>query len=98
MVKLLRDFNVATLPVILKSSSKLALVMNKFGMAIFKFLSITIADFMIAGGILLFVFSMSDLITEEKIQRKIDSENLGVVPSKSKLLFSTPAVCIEILQ
>jgi len=67
------------------------------GMAIFKFLGITIADFMIAGGILLFVFSMSDLITEEKIQRKIDSENLGVVPLGVPLITGPAVLTTSIL-
>jgi len=43
-------------------------------------LAVRCADFMVAGGILLFVISMSDLLTTEKIQRKIDPESLGAVP------------------
>lgn len=73
------------------TASVVAISFIILGMAIFKLLGITIADFMIAGGILLFVISISDLIAEEKIQRKIDSENLGVVPLGVPLI-TGPAV------
>lgn len=44
------------------------------------FLGITIPDFMIAGGILLLVIALTDLITGEKRQREADPEGLGAVP------------------
>ena len=43
-------------------------------------LNITVPDFMVAGGILLLVISLNDLLTEEKKQRLIDPETLGTVP------------------
>jgi multiple antibiotic resistance protein len=46
-----------------------ALLFLAIGIAVFKLLGITIADFMVAEGTLLFVISISDLITTEKIQR-----------------------------
>ena len=49
------------------------------GKSLFKMLGITIADFMVAGGMLLFIISIIDLITGEKKQREIDQESLGSV-------------------
>ena len=43
-------------------------------------LNITVPDFMVAGGILLLVISLSDLLTGEKRQRLVDPETLGAVP------------------
>ena len=42
------------------------------GKALLNLLGITVADFMIAGGVLLFIISISDLLSDEKKQRKID--------------------------
>jgi len=61
------------------------------GTAVLKHLGITMADFMIAGGILLFAIAMSDLLTTEKIQRKIDPESPGAVPLGVPLI-SGPAL------
>ena len=61
------------------------------GTAILTLLGITVADFMVAGGILLFVISMSDLLSTEKIQRKVDQESLGAVPIGVPLI-TGPAV------
>ena len=43
-------------------------------------LGITIGDFMIAGGLLLLAFAMSDLLTADKQRRKIDPGHVGAVP------------------
>lgn len=61
------------------------------GTAILRLLGITIADFMVAGGVLLFVISISDLLTTEKLQRKVDPESLGAVPLGVPLI-TGPAV------
>jgi len=61
------------------------------GRALLDMLGITVADFMIAGGILLFVISISDMITTEKIMRQIDPESLGAVPIGVPLI-TGPAV------
>ena len=50
-----------------------------------------VPDFMVAGGILLLVIFLTDLITGEKRQRVVDSETLGAVPIGVPLL-SGPAV------
>jgi multiple antibiotic resistance protein len=54
-------------------------------------LGISVADFMVAGGILLFVISMSDLLRAEKVQRQVDPESLGAVPLGVPLI-TGPAV------
>ncbi len=51
-----------------------------FGPALLGFLGITVADFMIAGGSLLFAISLSDLLSGEKKRRRVDAETLGAVP------------------
>jgi len=51
-----------------------------FGPALLRFLGITVADFMIAGGALLFAISLSDLITGEKKRRQADASLMGAVP------------------
>jgi len=54
-------------------------------------LGITIADFMIAGGTLLFVMSIHDLIVLEKKQRVGSADSLGAVPIGVPLIVG-PAV------
>ena len=61
------------------------------GRALLNLLGITVADFMIAGGILLFALSMSDLLSTDKTQRQIDPESLGAVPIGVPLI-TGPAV------
>ena len=52
---------------------------------------------MVAGGILLFVISMSDLLTSEKIQRKIDPDSLGAVPLGVPLITGPAVLTTSIL-
>jgi multiple antibiotic resistance protein len=61
------------------------------GKGVLALLGISVADFMIAGGTLLFVISMSDLLRDEKIQRRVDAESLGAVPIGVPLI-TGPAV------
>jgi len=61
------------------------------GRALLNLLGITVADFMIAGGILLFVISISDIISTEKVIMHIDPESLGAVPIGVPLI-TGPAV------
>lgn len=67
------------------------LVFLAVGKSLFKLLGITIADFMVAGGTLLFIISIIDIITGEKKQRGIDQESLGAVPIGVPLIVG-PAV------
>ena len=60
------------------------------GKAIFLYLGITVADFQIAGGALLFCLSLTDLLFEDRT-RKFPSHALGVVPLAMPLIVG-PAV------
>lgn len=55
------------------------------------------SDFMIAGGILLLVISLSDLLTGEKRQRIIDAETIGAVPIGVPLITGPAVLTTSIL-
>jgi multiple antibiotic resistance protein len=61
------------------------------GKAVFKFLNITIADFMIAGGILLFCIAIRDIINPTKHSNHMPAKELGSVPLGTPLIVG-PAV------
>ena len=61
------------------------------GKAAFSLLGITVADFMVAGGLLLFALSITDLLRMEKVQRRVEPETIGVVPLGVPLIVG-PAV------
>lgn len=65
------------------------------GKAVFRFLGITIGDFMIAGGTILFCIAIMDLLLPGK-QRRRPSENPGAVPIGTPLIVG-PAVLTSIL-
>jgi len=67
-----------------------AVIFILVGKFIFKFLGITMEDFMIAGGAILFCISITDLLNVERT-RKLSAENLGSVPLGVPLLVG-PAV------
>jgi len=60
------------------------------GKAVFKLLGITIGDFMIAGGAILFCIAIIDIVNPEK-RRRIPSEEMGFVPLGTPLIVG-PAV------
>lgn len=60
------------------------------GQAIFRFLNITVGDFMVAGGILLFCIAITDILSPVK-KRRIPSRELGSVPLGTPLIVG-PAV------
>jgi len=64
----------------LLTASAVALVFLAVGPTVLAYLNITVSDFMVAGGLLLLVISLSDLLTGEKRQRIVDPETLGAVP------------------
>jgi len=72
-----------------------ALVFLALGRWIFQYLGITVADFLIAGGILLFTISVIDIITVEKRVAQVDADSLGAVPIGVPLLVG-PAVLTTI--
>ncbi len=61
------------------------------GKGILALLGITVSDFMVAGGTLLFVLSVRDLLSLEKVHRAADAESLGAVPLGVPLIVG-PAV------
>jgi multiple antibiotic resistance protein len=68
-----------------------AIVFVAIGEIILKFLGITVADFMIAGGTLLFALSLADLLSVERYHKKMDVQSLGAVPVGVPLIVG-PAV------
>lgn len=50
------------------------------GQSILGYLGITVADFMIAGGALLFVFSLKDLTASGELERVSADDGVGAVP------------------
>lgn len=72
------------------TASVVAVAFVLVGRLIFRFLGITIADFMIAGGAILFCISITDIINPTKT-RRLPAENLGSVPLGIPLIVG-PAV------
>jgi len=68
-----------------------AIVFILLGPVILKLLGITVADFMIAGGTLLFIISIKDIITTKKSSYTIDMDSMGAVPIGVPLI-TGPAV------
>jgi multiple antibiotic resistance protein len=56
------------------------------GTVVFQAIGITVEDFMIAGGILLLVFSIVDIVFPESKARFVATATLGVVPIGTPLL------------
>ncbi|MBF0226728.1 MAG: MarC family protein [Desulfobacterales bacterium] len=74
-----------------------AVVFLLIGPALLNLLSITVADFMVAGGLLLFIIAISDLLSSEKKQRKVDPETLGAVPIGVPLITGPGVLTTSIL-
>jgi multiple antibiotic resistance protein len=68
-----------------------ALVFLAIGNVILKMIGVTLDDFMIAGGVLLFVISLNDMLGPDKKNGDIDTESLGAVPLGVPLMVG-PAV------
>ncbi len=73
------------------TATAVALAFLALGTAILDLLGITVADFMVAGGILLFILAMGDLLANDKLQRQVDADSLGAVPLGVPLI-TGPAV------
>ncbi|MFA7257769.1 MAG: MarC family protein [Kiritimatiellales bacterium] len=72
------------------TAATVAVIFILVGKPLFKFLGITMEDFMIAGGAILFCISITDLINTKRA-RKLSADNLGSVPLGVPLLVG-PAV------
>ncbi|OGV68068.1 MAG: hypothetical protein A2283_18675 [Lentisphaerae bacterium RIFOXYA12_FULL_48_11] len=79
------------------TAAVVALLFLAIGMGILKLLGITVFDFMIAGGVLLFVISMSDIVSVEKSRRLVDPESLGAVPIGVPLITGPAVLTTSIL-
>jgi len=80
------------------TASGLALGFILVGKAVFHVLGITIGDFMIAGGVILFGIAISDLIASGQ-KRRAPADELGVVPLGTPMIVG-PAVlttCLVII-
>lgn len=66
------------------------------GEALFGLLDITSADFMVAGGALLFVISIGGILSDQKLQHQVEPDSLGVVPLGVPLLVG-PAVLTTVV-
>ncbi|MBC8042387.1 MAG: MarC family protein [Rhizobacter sp.] len=75
-----------------------AIVIITGGKSIFNFLGITIADFKIAGGLILLLLSIRDLIFagDDESKKPADPEHIGVVPLGIPLIIG-PAVLTTLL-
>jgi multiple antibiotic resistance protein len=61
------------------------------GRALLRLLGITIADFMVAGGIIIFAIAIGDLVSEDRPDRRLMKGRLGAVPLGVPLI-TGPAV------
>jgi multiple antibiotic resistance protein len=78
------------------TAAGVALTFVFFGNALLRLLGIGVADFMVAGGVLLFLFSLKDLLWPEQMGARRDREAVGAVPLGVPLL-SGPAVLTSCL-
>lgn len=62
------------------TAATVALVFLTFGPVLLRFMGITVSDFMIAGGVLLFALALNDLLVGGKRRRLLDQGSLGAVP------------------
>jgi multiple antibiotic resistance protein len=94
-IGLTQDMDRATVRRIIRQSmitaAGVALAFLAIGTAVLRLLGITIADFMVAGGVLLFVISIRDILMPEKAGAHSDPESLGAVPLGVPLI-TGPAV------
>jgi len=73
------------------TASILAICFIFLGKIIFNFLGISMGDFMIAGGVILFCLSMMDMMSQSHPSRRPKSMELGAVPIGTPLIVG-PAV------
>lgn len=79
------------------TASIVGLVFLVFGPMLLKFLSISVSDFMIAGGILLLSISLMDLLTGERREIQADPRSLGAVPIGVPLITGPAVLATTIL-
>jgi multiple antibiotic resistance protein len=62
------------------TAAAIGLLFVFIGEWILQLMGITVADFMVAGGSMLFVISLGDLVVFEKPTRRVHAEEIGPVP------------------
>jgi len=67
------------------------------GPLLLRLVGVGVSDFMVAGGILLLVLSLSDLLTGKKRQRVIDADTIGAVPIGVPLITGPAVLTTSIL-
>ena len=73
------------------TAATVAAVFVLAGRPLLRLLGVTASDFMIAGGVLLFVLSLRDLLAAGKPRHRIDQKTVGAVPIGVPLI-TGPAV------
>lgn len=81
----------------LVTATAVALAFLAIGRAVFQLLGVTVADFMVAGGVLLFVISLRDLLGGERYQHRTGDETLGAVPIGVPLIVGPATLTTSIL-
>jgi multiple antibiotic resistance protein len=67
------------------------------GSALLKALGVTVPDFMVAGGTLLFVIALRDILGGEKTRPKRDVADIGAVPIGVPLITGPAVLTTEVL-
>jgi len=67
-----------------------------FGKTIFALMGITVGDFQVAGGVLLFVIAAMDLVTEAKFNRKMPA-TVGAVPLGTPLIIGPATLTMALM-
>jgi len=75
----------------LVTATAVAVVFILAGTSLLRLMGITVGDFTVAGGTLLFVLSMNDMLRSGKPQRHVDPATVGTVPIGVPLI-TGPAV------
>ncbi|MFH2131200.1 MAG: MarC family protein [bacterium] len=79
------------------TASAVSIAFLLVGPFVLDLVGVGVSDFMVSGGILLLVISLSDLIAGEKLQRKMDSATLGAVPIGVPLLCGPAVLTTSVL-
>jgi multiple antibiotic resistance protein len=79
------------------TATAVALIFLFGGRALLRLLGISISDFMVAGGILIFVIAISNLLSSEKFQKRLLQGGLGAVPLGVPLITGPAVLTTSIL-
>ncbi len=79
------------------TATAVALAFLAAGRPLFRMLGVTVADFMVAGGVLLFVISLRDLLGRESRRTQPGGESLGAVPIGIPLIVGPATLTTSLL-